>query len=130
MSNLSHPRPVEAVVEGSNEASQEANVTPVMSKQLPDFPGKEVVMITVTYPPGSSDPIHRHNADAFVYVLEGSVVMGLNGGEPVTLGPGQAFYEGPSNIHTIGRNASKTRPAKFLVLLIKDRGAPISLPVK
>lgn len=128
--NPPHPHVGEAVVEGGNKASQEANVTPVMSKQLPDFPGKEVVMITVTYPPGSSGQVHRHNAHGFIYVLEGSVVMGVNGGEPVTLAPGQAFYEGPNDIHTIGRNASKTRPAKFLVILIKDRDAPISVPVK
>jgi quercetin dioxygenase-like cupin family protein len=116
--------------EGGKEASQEARAAQVMSKLLPDFPGKEVVVLTVTYPPGSSGAVHRHNADAFVYVLEGSVVMGVNGDDPVTLTPGQTFYEGPNDIHTIGRNASKTKPAKFLVLLIKDKGAPISVPVK
>lgn len=87
-------------------------------------------MITVTYPPGRSGAVHRHNADAFVYVLEGSIVMGVNGGEPVTLTPGQTFYEGPNDIHTIGRNASKTKPAKCLVFLIKDKDAPISVPVR
>ena len=109
--------------------AEEAQVAPVMSKDLPDFPGKEVEMITVVYPPGSSDPIHRHNAHAFVYVLEGSVVMQLKGGKEVTLAPGQSFYEGPNDIHTVGRNASTTKPAKFIVVLIKDKGAPVVVPV-
>ena len=110
--------------------AQEAQVTPVMSKDLPDFPGKEGLMITVVYPPGSSDPIHRHNADAFVYVLEGTIVMQLNGGKEVTLTPGQSFYEGPNDVHTIGRNASTTKPAKFIVLLVKNKDAPVLVPVK
>jgi quercetin dioxygenase-like cupin family protein len=110
--------------------AQEAQVTPVMSKDLPDFPGKEGLMITVVYPPGSSDPVHRHNADAFVYVLEGSIVMQVKGGKEVTLTPGQGFYEGPDDIHTVGRNASQTKPAKFVVFLVKDKGAPVLIPVK
>ena len=89
-------------------------VTPLMTKPLPEFPGKEVFMFTVEYPPGGFDPVHKHNAHGFIYVLEGSIVMGVNGGEPVTLTPGQTFYEGPTDIHTIGRNASQTKPAKFL----------------
>jgi len=109
--------------------AQEAQVTPLMSKDLANFPGKEGVMITVVYPPGSSDPIHRHNAHAFVYVLEGSVVMQLKGGKEITLTPGQTFYEGPNDIHTVGRNASTTKPAKFIVVLLKDKGAPVLLPV-
>jgi quercetin dioxygenase-like cupin family protein len=108
--------------------AQEAEVTPLMSKGLPDFPGKEGVMITVVYPPGASDPIHRHNAYAFVYVLEGSVVMQLKGGKEITLRPGQTFYEGPNDIHTVGRNASSAKPAKFIVFLIKDQGAPLLIP--
>ena len=110
--------------------AQEAQVAPLMTKDLPDCPGKEGLMITVVYPPGSSDPIHRHNAHAFVYVLEGTIVMQVKGGKEVTLTPGQTFYEGPNDIHTIGRNASKTQPAKFLVFLIKDKGAPVLVPVK
>ena len=109
--------------------AQEAQVTPLMSKDLADFPGKEGLMITVVYPPGSSDPIHRHNAHAFVYVLEGSIVMQVKGGKEVTLTPGQTFYEGPNDIHTVGRNASTTKPAKFIVVLLKDKGAPVVLPV-
>jgi quercetin dioxygenase-like cupin family protein len=108
---------------------QDAQVTPLMSKDLPDFPGKEGLMINVVYPPGSSDPIHRHNAHAFVYVLEGSVVMQLKGGKEITLTPGQTFYEGPNDVHTVGRNASSTKPAKFIVVLVKDKGAPVLLPV-
>src|ERR1700733_6754968 len=101
--------------------AQEAQVTPLMSKDLPDFPGKEGLMITVVYPPGASDPIHRHNAHAFLYVLEGSVVMQVKGGKEITLTPGQSFYEGPNDIHAVGRNASTTKPAKFIVVLLKDK---------
>jgi len=110
--------------------AQDAQVTPIMSKDLADFPGKEGLMITVVYPPGSSDPIHRHNAHAFVYVLEGSVVMQLKSGKEVTLTPGQTFYEGPNDIHVVGRNASTTKPAKFLVFLVKNKDAPVLVPVK
>ncbi|HMG02717.1 MAG TPA: cupin domain-containing protein [Edaphobacter sp.] len=108
--------------------AQEAQVTPLMSKDLPDFPGKEGLMITVVYPPGSSDPIHRHNAHAFVYVLEGSIVMQLKGGKETTLTAGQTFYEGPNDVHVLGRNASQTKPAKFVVFLVKDKGAPLLVP--
>jgi quercetin dioxygenase-like cupin family protein len=107
---------------------KDAIVTPLMSKDLPDFPGKEGLMITVEYPPGASDPIHRHNADAFVYVLEGSIVMQVRGGKEVTLTPGQTFYEGPSDVHVVGRNASDTKPAKFVVFLVKHKGAPVLVP--
>jgi quercetin dioxygenase-like cupin family protein len=110
--------------------AQEAKVTPLMSKDLPDLPGKEGLMITVEYPPGASDPIHRHNAHAFVYVLEGSIVMQVRGGKEVTLTPGQTFYEGPDDIHVVGRNASKTRPAKFLVFLVKNKSAPVLVPAR
>jgi quercetin dioxygenase-like cupin family protein len=110
--------------------AQEAKVTPLMSKDLKDFPGKEGLLITVEYPPGASDPIHRHNAHAFVYVLEGSIVMQLKGGKQVTLTPGQTFYEGPNDVHIVGRSASKTKPAKFLVFLVKDKDAPVLVPVK
>jgi quercetin dioxygenase-like cupin family protein len=106
-----------------------AIVTPLMTKPLDDYPGKEALMITVTYPPGSVDPVHRHHAHAFVYVLEGSIVMQVKGGKEVTLTPGQTFYEGPNDIHTVGRNASQTQPAKFIVLL-KDKGAPVLVPEK
>ena len=107
---------------------KEAEVTPLYSKDLTDLPNKEGVMITVVYPPGSSDPIHRHNAHAFVYVLEGSIVMQVRGGKEVTLTPGQTFYEGPDDVHVIGRNASQTQPAKFVVFLVKDKGAPMLVP--
>jgi quercetin dioxygenase-like cupin family protein len=101
-----------------------------MSQELAENPGKEVLMITVEYPPGEVDPIHRHNAQAFVYVLEGSIVMQLKGGKEVTLTPGQTFYEGPDDVHVVGRNASSTKPAKFLVVLIKNKGAPVLVPVE
>ena len=108
--------------------AQEAKVTDLISKDLTNLPGKEGLMIAVEYPPGSSDPIHRHNAHAFVYVLEGSIVMQLRGGKEVTLTPGQTFYEGPDDVHVVGRNASKTKPAKFIVFLVKDKGAPVVVP--
>ena len=106
-----------------------AQVTPLMSKALAEYTGKEAVVITVEYPPGGESPVHRHNAHAFVYVLEGSIVMGVRGGKSVTLNPGQTFYESPNDIHTISRNASLTEPAKFLVFLLKNSGEPISMPV-
>jgi len=110
--------------------AQEAKVTELMSKDLTNIPGKEGLMITVEYPPGSSDPIHRHNAHAFVYVLEGSIIMQVRGGKEVTLTPGQTFYEGPNDVHVVGRNASQTKPAKFVVFLVKDKGAPVLIPAK
>ena len=110
--------------------AQEAKVTSLMSKDLKDFPGKEGLMIAVEYPPGASDPIHRHNAHAFVYVLEGSIVMQLKGGKQVTLKPGETFYEGPDDVHIVGRSADKTKPAKFVVFLVKDKGAPVLVPAK
>ena len=106
----------------------QASVASLMSKDLPEFPGKEVLMITVDYPPGSVDPIHRHNAHAFIYVLEGSIIMQVKGGKEVTLTPGQTFYEGPNDIHVVGKNASSTKPAKFVVFFIKDKGAPVLVP--
>lgn len=110
-------------------APPSAIVKQVMKKSLGnDFPGKEAVMITVVYPPGAADPVHRHNAYGFIYVLEGTIVMQVRGGRQVTLKPGQTFYEGPDDVHTIGRNASKTRPAKFLALLLKNKSAPLLVP--
>jgi quercetin dioxygenase-like cupin family protein len=106
----------------------QAKVTQLMSKDLADIAGKELVMITVEYPPGSIDPVHRHNAQALAYVLEGSIVMQVKGGKEVTLTPGETFYEGPADVHIVGRNASSTKPAKFLVVLLKDKGAPILVP--
>jgi quercetin dioxygenase-like cupin family protein len=111
-------------------AAQPPDVATVMSKELGDIAGKEVVMITVEFPPGGSDPVHRHNAHGFIYVLEGSVVMQVKGGKEVTLTPGQSFYEGPKDVHVVGRNASNTKPAKLLAVLVKDKGAPLLVPVK
>jgi quercetin dioxygenase-like cupin family protein len=109
--------------------AQEAKVTEVLSKDFSNIPGKQGLMITVEYPPGASDPVHRHNAHGFIYVLEGSIVMQVKGGKEVTLTPGQSFYEGPNDIHTVGHNASQTKPAKFVVFLVKDKGAPVLIPV-
>ena len=105
-------------------------ITPILSKDLAEFPGKEIVMYTVEFPSGFSTPIHRHNAYVSLYVLEGAVVMQVRGGKEVTLTPGQSFYEGPNDIHVVSRNASSTKSAKFLVFLIKDKDAPLVTPVK
>ena len=115
---------------GGRLMAQEAKVTPLMTKELPDIPGKEGLMLLVEYPPGSKDASHRHNADTFVYVLEGSIVMQLKGQQPVTLTAGQTFYEGPEDVHAVGRNASATKPAKFVVLLVKKQGAPALVPAQ
>lgn len=111
-------------------APPQAIVKQVMTKPLSDYPGKEALMITVEYPPGAVDPVHRHHAHSFVYVLEGSIVMQVKGGPEVTLSPGESFYEGPDDLHTVGRNASQTQPAKFLVLLLKDENVPFFIPEK
>jgi quercetin dioxygenase-like cupin family protein len=115
---------------GGRLTAQQAEVTPLMTKELSDIPGKEALMITVVYPPGGADPVHRHNAHGFIYVLEGSVVMQVKGQKPVTLTAGQTFYEGPDDVHVVGRSASSTKPAKLLVLLVKNKGAPVLVPVK
>lgn len=108
--------------------AQASKVTPLMTKELADVPGKEGLMLTVEYPPGASDPIHRHDAHVFVYVLDGRVTMQVEGGEEVTLGAGQTFHESPKDVHLIGKNASATEPAKFLVFFVKNVGAPVLVP--
>lgn len=110
--------------------AQNAKVTPLLTKELTGMSGKEGVMLTVEYPPGVSSSKHRHNAHTFVYVLEGSIVMQVEGGKEVTVGPGQTFYESPDDVHTVSKNASDSKPAKFLVFFVKDKGAPASIPVK
>lgn len=119
-----------AILGAGSLLAQAAEVKPLMSKDLQGCSGKEALMLTVVYPPGASDPIHRHNAHAFVYVLEGSIVMQVKGGKEVTLTPGQTFYEGPDDIHVVGRNASATKPAKFVVFLVKNKDAPVLIPVR
>ena len=111
-------------------AAQEATVRSLMSKELAGDPAKELLMIAVEYPPGNVDPVHTHHAQALVYVLEGTIVMQVKGGTPVTLVPGQTFYEGLDDVHVVGRNASQTAPAKFLVFLVKDKDAPILVPAQ
>lgn len=107
-----------------------ATVKPLLTQVLPDLKGKEVMMLTVEYPPGGVSGAHRHNANTFVYVLEGSIVMQVEGGTQVTLTPGQTFYESPTDIHSVSRNASATERAKFLVFFVKDQGAPATSPAK
>jgi len=136
MSHLKYVAMMLAVFVSSTAASRIADaaegpvITPLMQKELSDIAGKEALMITVEYPPGGADPVHRHYAHAFVYVLEGSIVMQVRGGKEVTLTPGQTFYEGPDDVHTVGRNASSTKPAKFLVLLLKDKGREALIPAE
>lgn len=109
-------------------AKPQPQVAEVMTKALPDYPGKEGLVLTVTYPPGGADPVHRHDAHAFVYVLEGSIVMQVKGAPEVTLKPGDIYYEAPSDLHIVGRNASDTKPAKFVVFLLKNQGVPALIP--
>jgi quercetin dioxygenase-like cupin family protein len=109
--------------------ANETKIAPLLSRDLTGIGGKEATMLTVEYAPGGTDSIHRHNANVFVFVLEGSIVMQVKGGAPVTLHPGQTFYEGPGDVHVVGRNASTTAPAKFVVFMVKDKGAPILIPV-
>lgn len=110
--------------------AQDAAVRLLLSKDLAGIPGKELSMITVEYQPGGSDQVHKHHAQVLVYVLEGSIVMQVRGEAPITLVPGQTFYEGPDDVHTVSRNASQTAAAKFLVFFVKDKGAPILVPAK
>ena len=112
----------------TTHVAPEPVVTELMTRPLSNIAGKEVMILTVDYPPGGADPVHRHDAHGFVYVLEGSVVMGVKGGPELTLQAGQTFHEGPEDIHTVGRNASQTKPAKFVVFLLKDEGVPPVLP--
>ena len=107
-----------------------ADVKELFAIDLADYPGKEGRVIEVSYPPGAQDVVHRHDADAFVYVLEGQIIMQLKGQPAVTLKAGQTFYEGPTDIHVVGRNASNTEPARFVVVLLKGKGAPVLTPVK
>jgi quercetin dioxygenase-like cupin family protein len=119
----------EPAAKATTAAIEPTKITPVANQLLADMPGKEVSTLTVEYAPGASSGSHRHNAHVFVYVLEGSVVMGVAGKEPVTLSKGQTFYENPGDIHSVSKNASNTEPAKILVVMLKDIGAPPVLPV-
>ena len=110
--------------------AQTTKVTPLLAQDLAGIPGKEGAMFLVEYAPGAADPIHRHDADVFVYVLGGSVVMQVRGATPVTLQPGQTFHEGPGDVHLVGRNASATQPAKFLAFFVKNKGAPVLVPAQ
>jgi quercetin dioxygenase-like cupin family protein len=105
-------------------------VAPLMQKDLADAPGKEMVMLKVEYPPGAVEHIHRHDANAFVYVLEGTNVEQVRGGKEITLTPGQTFYEGPNDVHAVGRNASTTKPARFVVVMVKEKGVDPVLPAE
>jgi quercetin dioxygenase-like cupin family protein len=111
-------------------AAQDPTVTTIRTQDLSGMPGKEATMLTVEYAPGGSSSGHRHNAHVFVYVLEGSVVMRVKGGKEVTLGPDQTFYESPEDVHTVSRNASNSKPARFIVFFVKDKGAPLSVPIR
>src|SRR5262249_33510898 len=111
-------------------AAPQPVVVPIMQKDLADMPGKEMLMLSVEYPPGAVESVHRHDAYAFVYVLEGSIVEQVRGGKEVTLTPGQTFYEGPNDVHIVGRNASTTKPAKFVVVLVKKQGVDAVMPAE
>jgi quercetin dioxygenase-like cupin family protein len=114
----------------SAKGAQDTIITPLMSKEFANIPGKEGMMLTIEYAPGASTPPHRHNAHVFVYVLEGAITMQCHGADPVTLTAGQTFYESPNDVHMVSKNASSTKPAKFLVHLVKDKGVPPVLPAQ
>ena len=111
-----------AVATGAQEVNK------LLTKPLPEAPGKEIEVITVDYAPGAVDTMHRHDAHAVVYVLEGEIEMQLRGGALQRLVPGQVFYESPQDVHTVSRNASKTKRAKFVVFFVKNQEAPILTP--
>lgn len=115
---------------GGTLVAQDATLRSLLSKDLAGVSGRELSMITIEYPPAGSTPVHTHHAQALVYVLEGSIVMQVRGGAAITLAPGETFYEGPDDVHIVSRNASQTAPAKFLVFLVKNKGAPILTPVR
>ena len=115
---------------GGTLMAESGVVKSLLSKDLAGAPEREVSMITVEYPPGASSPVHTHHAQAMVYVLEGSIVMQVRGGAAVTLSPGQTWYEGPDDVHVVSRNASNSTPAKYLVFMVKDKGAPILTTVE
>ena len=115
---------------GGTLRAQKPTITSLLTKDLAGVPGRELLMITVEYPPGGSDPAHAHRAQVLVYVLEGSIVMQVKDKPPITLVAGQTFYEEPDDVHTVSRNASQTARAKFLVFFVKDKGAPILMPEK
>jgi quercetin dioxygenase-like cupin family protein len=124
-----------ALLTGSGDSpaegtSKSAAVKQLLTQDLAGIPGKEAVMLTVEYPPGGSSLPHRHDADVFVYVLEGSLLMQVDGQPAVTLGPGQTFHESPTDIHRQSANASASQPAKFVVFIVKDKGKPATQPVK
>ncbi len=121
--------PVSPLSHRGDALAHEATLRSLMSKELAGDPTRELEMITIEYPPGNVDPVHTHHAQALVYVLEGTIVMQVRGGTPATLSAGETFYEGPDDVHIVGRNASQTAPAKFLVFLVKDKGAPLLTPV-
>jgi quercetin dioxygenase-like cupin family protein len=119
-----------SMIAGGSVSGQDPSVRTLLSKDIDGVPGKELTVIVVEYPPGGGDPVHTHSAHAIVYVLEGSVVMQVKGGEPTTVVPGQTFFEGPDDVHIVGHNTSDSVPARFVVFLVKDKGAPLFSPAK
>ena len=110
--------------QGDIRHTKAGSVTRLMTQDLPDLPGKEGMIEIVDFAPGEASQVHRHNCDLFVYVLEGSVVTQLKGGSPQTVNTGGVFYESPTDIHIVSRNASETQPAKLAVFYVKAKGTP------
>ena len=113
----------------AGEPSASPAVVELLTRNLLGTSNREVRMLTVAYLPGGASRPHRHDAQVFVYVLEGAMTMQVDGAAAVTLGPGQTFYEGPHDVHRVSANASQTEPAKILVVMIKDKRKPASRPV-
>jgi quercetin dioxygenase-like cupin family protein len=121
--------PVFTLAGDTQPSPPSAAVVPLLDKDLVGIPGKELLMLTVEYLPGGASLPHRHDAQVCVYVLQGELTMQVAGSPPVRLRQGQTFYESPSDIHVVSANASKTAPAKILVFIVKDKGAPVSRDV-
>jgi quercetin dioxygenase-like cupin family protein len=117
---------INALAADAPPAPAAAAIQQLMDKELARVPGRELLMLTVEYVPGGASLPHRHDAQVFVYVLQGAVVMQVAGSPAVTLHEGQTFYEGPTDVHVVSANASKTMPAKILVFIVKDKNAPVS----
>ena len=118
-----------AAVAAGTPAPRTADVQQLIDKDLIGVPGKELLMLTVEYLPGGASMPHRHDSQVFVYVLKGELTMQVAGSPAVTLGPGQTFYESPTDVHLVSANASKVAPAEILVFIVKDKNAPVSTPV-
>jgi quercetin dioxygenase-like cupin family protein len=115
----------------SQQPAPATKVTTLMKEVLAEFPGHEVIVITLDIPPGAVSPPHRHPGHhVFGYVLEGSYRIKLDQGPETVLSKGQTFHEAPGQLHAVSGNASQTEPAKVLAFMVAESGKPITVPEK